>query len=66
MDLDVLAWELDAAEEKLKAQGYDVKTMPTSSLRGVEGANSRRVIRQQTDEQTKTIRLVYSDFKTVL
>jgi hypothetical protein len=66
MDVDVLAWELDAAVEKLKAQGYDIHTMQTSSLRGVEGANSRRVIRQQTDEQTKTIRLVYSDFKTVL
>ncbi len=63
---NVLALELDRAVSILEAEGYVVEAVEARSLKGVPGSDAKRVIRQTElpGRSVKTVRLVYSFFKT--
>ncbi|MBO4879906.1 MAG: hypothetical protein J5544_06565 [Clostridia bacterium] len=64
----VLGLELEKAAAILESEGFLVETVEARSLKGVEGADSKRVIRQLLLEgrDVPTVQLVYSGFKTAV
>jgi hypothetical protein len=58
----VIGLETDVAREKLMALGYEVSCVVYRSRRGVDGADSSRVIRQRSMGHNN-IEITVSDFK---
>lgn len=63
---DVRAMELSAAEEILRAEGFEVAAFEVRSKKGVPGGDDKRVIRVRRDETGNTVYLAYSVFKTAV
>ena len=61
---DVRGYELSAAEQILRAEGYNVEAVEIRSKKGVPDGDDKRVIRVRRDETVKTVYLAYSVFKT--
>ncbi len=60
---EVIGYEADTAEQILKSAGYNVLRIEYISKRGVEHADSSRVIRQR-DIGNNSIEIAVSHFKT--
>ncbi len=61
---DVRGFELQLAENILRAEGYNVVSREVRSKTGVPGGDDKRVIRVRLVESEKTVYLAYSIFKT--
>lgn len=60
---NVLGLEAEEAENKLRTAGFEVKRSEYSSKRGVEGADSERVIRVRAAGDN-SVEITVSRFKT--
>lgn len=63
---DVRGMELSAAEQMLRAEGYNVVTVEVRSKKGVPDGDDKRVIRVRRDEADNTVCLAYSVFNTTV
>jgi hypothetical protein len=61
----VLGLEAGEAEQKLRSEGFEVRRSDYSSKRGVEGADSERVIRVRA-AGNNSIEITVSRFKTMI
>ncbi len=59
----VVGLDADKARDVLETLGFDVRCITYQSRRGVDGADSTRVIRQR-DVGNNNIEITVSDFKT--
>ena len=59
----IIGFEADEAESALLAKGFEVKRVEYASLRGIEGADSQRVIRVRP-VGNNMVEMIVSRFKT--
>jgi hypothetical protein len=63
MTLNLIGMDADEARRMLSGQGFDVRRIAYSSRRGVEGADSARVIRVR-DSGNNSIEITVAQFRT--
>ena len=63
---NVLGLELKEAKELLQALEITVEARETRSRRGVDRADSERVVRQEYEPEARVMRLTYAAFKTTI
>ena len=61
--MSVLGWELNEAVKTLEANGYSVAVFEVRSKKGVDGADSERVIRQSSTDKT-SVELCFARVKS--